>query len=43
MFIFCPMVDNNKGAYWLSLSETIYNPYFGSKMLKCGSVKTIIE
>lgn len=40
---FCPMVDNNKGAYWLSLSETIYNPYFGSKMLKCGSVKTIIE
>lgn len=41
--IFCPMVDNNKGAYWLSLSETIYNSYFGSKMLKCGSVKTIIE
>lgn len=40
---FCPMADDNKGAFWLSLSEEIYNPYFGSKMLKCGSVTTIIE
>ncbi|MDP2067584.1 MAG: efflux RND transporter periplasmic adaptor subunit [Lutibacter sp.] len=32
----CPMVDNNKGANWLSQFEEIKNPYFGAKMLKCG-------
>ncbi|WP_291728304.1 DUF3347 domain-containing protein [Bernardetia sp.] len=36
---FCPMYDNNKGAMWLSASSDIKNPYFGSKMLTCGSVK----
>lgn len=40
---FCPMVNNNKGAYWLSEIEDIKNPYFGSKMLKCGSVKEQIN
>lgn len=34
----CPMAKNNEGADWLSLSEEIRNPYFGNKMLKCGSV-----
>ncbi|WP_339755373.1 DUF3347 domain-containing protein [Algoriphagus aquimarinus] len=34
----CPMANGNKGANWLSLSEEIRNPYFGDKMLKCGSV-----
>ena len=36
---FCPMAFNNEGAYWLSDSETIRNPYFGDKMLSCGMVK----
>jgi Cu(I)/Ag(I) efflux system membrane fusion protein len=36
---FCPMADNNKGAFWLSLQEEIRNPYFGDKMLICGVVK----
>lgn len=36
---FCPMAFNNEGAYWLSESETIKNPYFGDKMLTCGSVE----
>ncbi|WPP51875.1 DUF3347 domain-containing protein [Catalinimonas niigatensis] len=36
---YCPMVNNNQGAYWLSESKEIRNPYFGDKMLKCGSVK----
>lgn len=40
---FCPMADNNKGAYWLSLEEKIVNPYFGDAMLECGSVKQVIE
>ena len=40
---FCPMANNNKGAYWLSESKDIRNPYFGDKMLKCGSVKDVIK
>lgn len=40
---FCPMADNNNGAYWLSKQEQILNPYFGDAMLKCGSVKQTIE
>lgn len=34
----CPMANGNKGANWISLSEEIRNPYFGDKMMKCGSV-----
>ncbi len=40
---FCPMANNNKGAYWLSEVRDIKNPYFGSKMLKCGNVKERIN
>ncbi len=40
---FCPMANNNKGAYWLSLEDKVLNPYFGDAMLKCGEVKQIIE
>tara|TARA_R110001583_G_scaffold39260_1_gene125974 strand:+ start:12578 stop:14482 length:1905 start_codon:yes stop_codon:yes gene_type:complete len=40
---FCPMADNNNGAYWLSLDEKIKNPYLGAKMSKCGDTKTTIE
>ncbi len=36
---YCPMAFNNSGANWLSLSEEIRNPYFGDRMLKCGSVQ----
>lgn len=36
---FCPMANNNKGAYWLSKEDKIKNPYFGSKMMTCGEVK----
>ncbi len=32
---YCPM----KKAYWLSNEKVIKNPYFGSAMLTCGSVK----
>ncbi|BBB31795.1 Cu(I)/Ag(I) efflux system membrane protein CusB/SilB [Thermotomaculum hydrothermale] len=34
---FCPMAFDNKGAYWLQDKEGTENPYFGSKMFKCGS------
>jgi|TARA_B110000037_G_scaffold154109_1_gene173890 Cu(I)/Ag(I) efflux system membrane fusion protein len=40
---FCPMGDNNKGAYWLSKEEKVINPYFGDAMLTCGEVKQVIE
>ncbi|WP_296704031.1 DUF3347 domain-containing protein [Algoriphagus sp.] len=39
---YCPMAKNNEGAYWLSTSNEIRNPYFGDKMLKCGSVEEVI-
>lgn len=36
---YCPMVNDNKGGYWLSSIKEIQNPYYGDKMLTCGSVK----
>ena len=38
---FCPMYD--KGVVWLSTTKKVKNPYYGSKMLKCGSVKKQIN
>jgi Cu(I)/Ag(I) efflux system membrane fusion protein len=40
---YCPMANSNEGAYWLSLSNEIRNPYYGESMLKCGEVKEVIE
>ncbi|WP_339654207.1 efflux RND transporter periplasmic adaptor subunit, partial [uncultured Salegentibacter sp.] len=39
----CPMANNDEGADWLSLSEEIRNPYYGSAMLNCGEVTGVIE
>ena len=39
----CPMALNDKGAMWLSESKEIKNPYYGEKMLSCGTVEEIIE
>ncbi len=36
---FCPMAFDNTGAYWLSNSSEIMNPYFGDQMLHCGKVE----
>ncbi len=35
----CPMAGDGKGAIWLSEFKEIKNPFFGSKMLTCGSVQ----
>ncbi len=41
---YCPMAFDNKGAYWLSESAEIRNPYFGNSMLTCGEVtKTYLK
>lgn len=39
----CPMAFDNQGAYWLSSSSEIRNPYFGHKMLTCGSNEDSID
>ena len=40
---YCPMAFKNTGAYWLSESKEIANPYFGDKMYRCGRIDSIIE
>ena len=41
--IFCPMYNDNKGAYWLSSSKEVKNPYYGKGMLTCGEVQEEIK
>ncbi len=36
---FCPMAFDNKGAFWISETKEIKNPYLGEAMLSCGEVK----
>ncbi|MBX3288944.1 MAG: DUF3347 domain-containing protein [Acidobacteria bacterium] len=36
---YCPM----KRATWLSSSKEVKNPYYGDKMLDCGSVRTTLK
>lgn len=40
---FCPMVDNNNGASWLSFNQEISNPYYGKEMSNCGEVIQTFE
>jgi hypothetical protein len=40
---YCPMADNNHGAYWLSEQKEIHNPYYGNKMNSCSSNKETIQ
>lgn len=37
--LYCSMAFNDKGAIWLQQDEDVRNPYFGSRMFKCGEVK----
>lgn len=40
---FCPMYNDKKGAMWLSEAKTVKNPYYGKKMLTCGSVQEVLK
>jgi hypothetical protein len=40
---FCPMYNDKKGAMWLSETKAIKNPYYGKRMLTCGSVQEEIK
>ena len=39
----CPMALDGQGAYWLSDSKQIRNPYLGDNMLTCGSTKEALK
>lgn len=39
----CPMANNDNGGSWLSSEKEIRNPYYGDKMLKCGTVEEEIK
>jgi Cu(I)/Ag(I) efflux system membrane fusion protein len=36
---FCPMARDYQGASWLQVTDTIFNPYFGDAMLRCGEIQ----
>ncbi|BDD12938.1 cation transporter (plasmid) [Fulvitalea axinellae] len=40
---YCPMANQDKGAFWLSDSEEVLNPYFGEMMLRCGEVREVLK
>jgi len=40
---YCPMAFKNTGAFWLASETEINNPYFGSRMLKCGVVQETLS
>lgn len=40
---FCPMADDDRGAYWLSAEKRVANPYYGDKMLRCGTSEVLNE
>lgn len=40
---YCPMANENTGAYWLANESEINNPYFGKMMLHCGKVTETIH
>jgi RND family efflux transporter MFP subunit len=43
VMIHCPMADEDRGADWLQVTETVANPYFPRTMKRCGEVKRTIE
>lgn len=40
---FCPMFRDGDGAYWLSATKEIKNPYYGEAMLTCGETREVIN
>ena len=40
---YCPMAQDENGAYWLSEEEKIRNPFMPATMLSCGEVKDVIK
>jgi Cu(I)/Ag(I) efflux system membrane fusion protein len=40
---FCPMANQNIGAFWLSTESQIKNPFYGDMMLNCGETRDTIK
>ncbi len=40
---FCPMMNDNKGAFWLSETKDIRNPYYGEAMPTCGETRETLK
>ena len=40
---FCPMANQNIGAFWLSTESQIKNPFYGSMMLNCGETRDTLK
>ncbi|WP_345157959.1 efflux RND transporter periplasmic adaptor subunit [Pontibacter saemangeumensis] len=40
---FCPMAKGGEGAYWLSETKEIRNPFMAANMRTCGEVKDVIK
>ena len=40
---YCPMALDNRGASWLTPEEQVLNPYFGDRMLRCGSIEETLS
>ncbi len=40
---YCPMAEENKGAYWISDTKEIRNPYLGKDMENCGETRETLE
>ncbi len=40
---FCPMYNKGKGAFWISETKEIKNPYLGKDMPTCGVVKETMK
>lgn len=36
---FCPMAQENAGAYWLQTEDIVWNSFYGDAMLRCGEIK----
>lgn len=41
--ISCPKFNDGKGAFWLSATKEIKNPFYGAKMPACGSIEETIS
>jgi Cu(I)/Ag(I) efflux system membrane fusion protein len=37
----CPMAMDGDGADWLQSEDIVWNPFYGEKMLRCGTIKQI--
>jgi hypothetical protein len=41
--VYCPMYNKGKGAFWISETKEIKNPYLGKEMPTCGEIKEEIK